>query len=62
MTRARDPYWMTAKYAGKDSKGRPVSKGQRVFYYPNTRAMLTGEEAEQASRDFDAARSDEGGW
>lgn len=60
-----DPYWMTANFPSKDSKGRPVRKGDRVFYYPRTRTMLSGAEAEEAARDFDAARADEefmGGW
>lgn len=57
---AGDPYWMVAKYPGKDHKGNPFKKGDRVFYYPRTKAILTGEEAQQASRDFDAARFDEG--
>lgn len=55
-----DPYWMDAKYPGKDSKGRPFKKGDRVFYYPRTKTFLTGPDAEQASRDMDAARFDEG--
>jgi DNA-binding ferritin-like protein len=54
-----DPYWMTAKYPGKDSKGKAVRKGDKVFYYPNTKTMLTGDEAEKASRDFDAGKFDE---
>lgn len=54
-----DPYWMTAKYPGKDSTGKAVRKGDKVFYYPNTKTMLTGDEAEKASRDFDAGKFDE---
>ena len=57
-----DPYWMVAKFPGVDSKGRPVRKGDKVFYYPRTKVMLTGPEAEQASRDFDAAKADEDGF
>ena len=60
LAAAGDPYWMTAKFPGKDSKGRPVRKGDKVFYYPRTKTMLTGEEAEKASREFDAAVFDEG--
>lgn len=56
---SRDPFWMVAKYPGKDAKGNPVRRGDRVFYYPSTKTMLTGEDAEKASREFDAARSDE---
>lgn len=55
-----DPYWMTAKYPGKDRNGKSFSKGEKVFYYPRTKAILTGEEATNASREFDAARFDEG--
>ena len=55
-----DPYWMEARYPGHDSKGRIVRKGDKVFYYPRTKTMLTGEEAEQAARDFESARFDEG--
>ena len=55
-----DPYWVVAKFSGKDNKGRPFKKGDRVFYYPRTKTFLTGPEAEKASRDFDAAVADEG--
>jgi hypothetical protein len=39
--------------------GKAYPPGTRVFYYPTTRAMLVGDKAEQASRDFEAARADE---
>jgi len=55
-----DPYWMVAKFPGRDTKGNPFKKGDRVFYYPRTKTFLTGPDAEQASRDMDAARFDEG--
>jgi hypothetical protein len=58
----RDPYWMTAKYSGKDKNGKPFRAGERVFYYPLTKTVLTGAEAEAAARDFDAARFDEDGY
>jgi len=54
-----DPYWMTARYPGVDSKGRPVKRGDRVFYYPRTKTILTGDDAERASAEFDAASFDE---
>ena len=54
-----DAYWMTAKFPGKDSKGRPVRKGDKVFYYPLTKTLLTGEDADKASRDFEAGKFDE---
>ena len=59
---SRDPYWMTAKYPGKDKNGKPFRAGERVFYYPLTKTVLTGAEAEAAARDFDAARFDEDGY
>jgi len=55
-----DPYWMVSRYPGRDQNGKPFKKGDKVFYYPRTKTFLTGPEAEQASRDFQAARSDEG--
>ncbi len=55
----RDPYWMNAKFDGKDAKGNPVKKGDRVFYFPSTRTMFTGADAERESRAFVAAAQDE---
>jgi hypothetical protein len=55
----RDPYWATAKYAGVDAYGHPIKKGDRIFYYPNTRTTLVGESAEKASAEFETARFDE---
>lgn len=57
--RGRDPYWMTARSDGKDSKGNAYKKGDEVFYYPNTKTILAGDAAKKASREFDAARDDE---
>jgi len=59
---SRDPYWLTTKYAAIDTDGKPIPKGTRVFYYPNGKRFLTGEKAEQASRDFEAARADEAAY
>jgi hypothetical protein len=59
MRYARDPYWITARYAGTDRNGQPFKRGDRVFYYPATRAILAGDAAEQAARDFAAAAFDE---
>lgn len=55
----RDPFWIKAKYPGKDINGKPFKKGDRVFYYPNTKTFLTGADAEKASREFEAAKADE---
>lgn len=62
MRYPRDPYWLTSKYGGKCSKcGKAVRKGERIFYYPNTKSVLCAGDScgGQASRDFEAARFDE---
>lgn len=56
---SQDPYWMTAKYAGKDKDGTPFKKGDRVFYYPKGKVILAGKAAEQAAAEFQAAVDDE---
>jgi len=59
---SRDPYWMTAKYPGVDKNGKPFRAGERVFYYPIGKVILTGKEAEAAARDFAARAFDEDGY
>jgi hypothetical protein len=54
-----DPRWITAKFNSTDSKGNVVRKGDRVFYYPRTKAILTGQEAESAAAQFASAAADE---
>jgi hypothetical protein len=60
----RDPYWLSAKYDGQcDAPGcnHAIRRGDRAFYYPNTRTILAAEcgHADAAAREFDAARADE---
>ena len=55
----RDPHWITTKYPATAEDGTRHPAGTRAFYYPGTKRMFFGEAAEQASRDFDAARQDE---
>ena len=53
---------MTAKYDSADnpdSRGGPIKKGARIFFYPSTRAAYVGAAAEKAAADFEAARNDE---
>lgn len=57
--RVQDPYWTTARYAGTAPDGAPIRKGDRIFYYPNTRTALIGELAEQAAREFATYAADE---
>jgi hypothetical protein len=54
-----DPYWMTAKYPGKTKDGTPVKRGDKVLYWPRTKTLMVGPEAEQAWRDFKAEVADE---
>jgi len=54
-----DPYWMTTKYPGKSHDGKPIKPGTRVFYYPKTKTMLVGPEAEKAAKNFQAYAFDE---
>jgi len=55
----RDPFWMNAKFPGKDKNGVPFKKGDRVFYYPATKTILTGDAAEKAALQFQGAVDDE---
>lgn len=65
-TRAADPHWTTARFDCKAACGAAVKRGDRIWYVPSTKAVLTGLMAEQAARNFDAARFDEsvytGSW
>ena len=44
-----DARWITAKCPGTDANGRRFDKGERVFYFPALREIISGERAEQAS-------------
>ncbi|MFA5376763.1 MAG: hypothetical protein WC455_13525 [Dehalococcoidia bacterium] len=58
--RGRDPYWLSAKYAGTCAKcGTPFKVGDQIFYYPNTRKAYGDKCAEEASRDFASCAADE---
>lgn len=59
-TYSSDPRWIVARYAGTDVKGNKFAKGDRVFFYPNGKRIYAGAAADDAARDFEAARSDEG--
>lgn len=58
-SRGRDPYWMTAKYAGKAKDGTSFKKGDKVFYYPSTKTILAGDAADKAASEFQGAVDDE---
>lgn len=59
-----DPRWIIARYPGQCSKpgcGAAIRKGDRAFSYPSTRTLYGQScgHADEASRDFEAARQDE---
>jgi hypothetical protein len=56
---SRDPYWTTAKFNSTDANGVPVKRGDRIFYYPATRTVLTGDAANKAAAEFQGAKMDE---
>ena len=56
---ARDPHWITAKYAGIDANGTPFAKGERVFYFPSGKQLFAGQAGREASARFESERADE---
>jgi hypothetical protein len=47
---SNDARWIIANSSGIDAHGRRFGKGERVFYYPALREIVSGERAEQAAR------------
>jgi hypothetical protein len=58
-SRGRDPYWTSAKFDSTDANGNIVKRGDRIFYYPDSKTVLTGDAAEKAAGEFNAATQDE---
>ena len=58
-SRGRDPYWTSAKFDSTDANGNTVKRGDRIFYYPDSKTVLTGDAAEKAGGEFNAAKQDE---
>jgi hypothetical protein len=57
---ARDPYRLTARYAGVCAKcGEAFKAGDSIFYYPNGKKAYSGKCAEAAEADFNSCRFDE---
>ena len=54
-----DPYWTEARFNSADANGNKVAKGDRIFYYPRTKTVLSGTHAEQAAAEFADAAADE---
>ena len=60
----RDPYWLTAKFEGTCGKAgcnHPIHRGERAFYYPNTKTILAMPcgHADAASADLESHRFDD---
>lgn len=58
-TYSGDPYWLIAKFDSTSTNGLPVKRGDRVFYFPRTRAIYNGERAQLEASQFAAAAQDE---
>jgi hypothetical protein len=59
----RDPFWLSAKYAGVCKKcGEAFKAGDRIFYYPNGKAAYSGKCADAASADFSSCAGDEAAY
>jgi len=54
----RDPRWIVTKYPTRQN-GRVVPAGTRAWYYPATRTMLFGADAEAAATRFACEAADE---
>ena len=57
--RNQDPYWTYARFNSIDADGQPVKEGDKIFYYPASRTVLTGEKAEQGARDLESEQFDQ---
>lgn len=58
---AGDPRWMSARYPGVDTSGRPFVRGQQVLYWPTTKTFMTGDEARKAWNQFQSEKGDDEG-
>ena len=56
----RDPYALTARYDGQCAKcQRAIKRGERAFYYPNTRTLYGMRQADGSGCECgDTAQSD----
>jgi len=55
----RDPHWINTKYATTLPDGEIKPAGSRAFYFPSSRTLLFGEEAERAAARFQSELADE---
>lgn len=59
--RSTEPHWVTARWNGKCTCGKPIRRGEEAFYYPIGKKLCgkTCGCAEAASRDFGACAFDD---
>lgn len=55
----RDPHWINAKFPGVAADGTPFKAGEKVLYWPNTKTVMVGRQAEEAWKRFEAEAADE---
>lgn len=54
-----DPRWIRAKFAGTDANGRKFKRGDEILYYPKSKTILTGKEADKEWKDFESIAQDD---
>jgi len=60
MSRYRqDPRWIVARFASTCSCGKPIAKGERIYYYPTARKAYCHECGEPMHARFVAECQDE---
>jgi hypothetical protein len=59
VRRKQDSFWMDAKFPGVASDGTLVKRGDRVLYFPNTKTMMVGKEADKEWKEFQHNKQDD---
>jgi len=55
-----DPYWLIARWPSLCAKCKgPIKAGERIFYYPKGRTVLSGKCAEDTAAEFESMAADE---
>ncbi|RPJ40124.1 MAG: hypothetical protein EHM35_00530 [Planctomycetaceae bacterium] len=52
-----DPYWLAARFASTCTCGKQIRKGDRIFYYPKTKAAVCETCGRQGANDLRAEQS-----
>jgi hypothetical protein len=54
-----DPKWIVAKYPGTAADGTAFRRGEKVLYWPRTKTIMVGRQAEDAWAKFESEAADE---